>query len=78
MTVISLTFSGYGNTGFNLGDAFSNSLSIFNQYFPVFHDFVNNNKRAVVALNSSPVLCAPVIHVFVTPREANFGPSGII
>ena len=30
------------------------------------------NNRAIVALNRSPVLCAPVIYAYVTPREALF------
>ena len=34
------------------------------------------NKRAIVALNRSPVLCAPVIYAYVTPRDAHFWPQG--
>ena len=42
----------------------------------VFKDYMFMNKRAIVALNCSPVLCAPVISAYVTPREAHFWPKG--
>ena len=36
------------------------------------------NKRAIVALNRPPVLCAPVIYAYVTPREAHFLAPGAL
>ena len=61
---------------YTMGSYWNTNAISSSDYKPV--QWCNHNKRALVALNRSAVLCVTVIEAYVTSRRPIFGPRGII